>query len=115
MGSSVGGRTLEAIYWSLGETLSRLGEKWLGNPLTALAGLIPVPTMAEIKALTPQKTTDHMMFHITDVSVSCFEQVACLYFEGLFPFSFCRVLFMIWTTSSDSEESKKITSWIVNL
>jgi hypothetical protein len=52
-GGSTGGQTLEAIYWSIRETLSRLGEKWLGNPFITLAGLIPMPTMVEVRAMTP--------------------------------------------------------------
>jgi hypothetical protein len=66
---SVGGRTPEAIFWSIGETLSRLGEKWLGNPFTTLAGLIPALTMVDVRAMTPQETANHMMYHFTNVSV----------------------------------------------
>jgi hypothetical protein len=51
-GSSGGGQTPEALYWFISETLSLLGKKWLGNPFTTLAGLIPAPTMAEVKAMT---------------------------------------------------------------
>jgi hypothetical protein len=89
-GGSASGRTPEATYWSMGETLSWLGEKWLGNPFITLAGLIPAPIMADVKAMTPQETTDHMMFHFADVGVSRFELMACLHFKGLFPLLFCR-------------------------
>jgi hypothetical protein len=71
-GGSLSGRTPDAIYWSVSETLNRLGEKWLGNPLTVLAGLIPAPAMAEVKAMTSQETADHMIFHLIDVSTSYF-------------------------------------------
>jgi hypothetical protein len=89
-GGSTSGQTLDAIYWSIGDTLSRLGEKWLGNPLTALAGLIPAPTLTEVKAMTSQETADHMMFHLADVSASRFELISYLYFENLFPSLFRR-------------------------
>jgi hypothetical protein len=72
VGGSLSGRTPDAIYWSVSETLNRLGEKWLGNPLTVLAGLIPAPAMAEVKAMTSQETADHMIFHLIDVSTSYF-------------------------------------------
>jgi hypothetical protein len=68
VGGSLSGRTPDAIYWSVSETLNRLGKKWLGNPLTVLAGLIPAPAMAEVKAMTSQETADHMIFHLIDVS-----------------------------------------------
>jgi hypothetical protein len=84
-GGSIGSRTPEAIFWSIGETLSRLGEKWLGNPFTTLASLIPTPTMAEVRAITPQETTNHMIFHFTDVSVSCFDPDGYLFFKRLIP------------------------------
>lgn len=74
-GGSAGGQTPEAIYWSIGEPLSRLGEKRLGNPFTTLAGLILMP----IRAMTSQETADHMLFHFTEVSILCFDQTACLY------------------------------------
>jgi hypothetical protein len=75
VGGSLSGRTPDAIYWSVSETLNRLGEKWLGNPLTVLAGLIPAPAMAEVKAMTSQETADHMIFHLIDVSASYFGQI----------------------------------------
>jgi hypothetical protein len=70
VGGPLSGRTPDAIYWSVSETLNRLGEKWLGNPLTVLAGLIPAPAMAEVKTMTSQETADHMIFHLIDVSAS---------------------------------------------
>ena len=79
--SSVGGQTLEAIFWSIGETLSRLGEKWRGNPFTTLADLILAPTMAEVRAMTPQKIADHMIYHFTDVSDPCFDPYGLLIFQ----------------------------------
>ena len=119
MGGSASGWTPEAIYWFLGETLSRLGEKWLGNPLTALVNLILAPTMAEIRALTAPEATDHMMFHMADVSALCFEHMACLYFEGILKayslFRFCKALCIAWIGSSNSEESKKPMLQIVIL
>jgi hypothetical protein len=45
---SAGCRTPESIFWFVGEPLSRLGKKWLGNPFTTLAGLIPVLAMADV-------------------------------------------------------------------
>jgi hypothetical protein len=72
VGCSLSGRTPDAIYWSVSETLNRLGEKWLDNPLTVLAGLIPAPAMAEVKAMTSQETADHMIFHLIDVSAPYF-------------------------------------------
>jgi hypothetical protein len=87
---SASGRTPKAIYWSIDETLSWLGEKWLCNPLTALAGLIPALTLTEVKAMTSQETADHMMFHFVDVSASRFELMSCLYLENLFPPLFRR-------------------------
>jgi hypothetical protein len=54
-----------------------LGEKWLGNPLTTLAGLIPVPTMAEVKVMTSQETADHMIFHLINVGILRFDWVVC--------------------------------------
>jgi hypothetical protein len=68
VGGSLSGRTPDAIYWSVSETLNRLGEKWLGNPLTVMTGLIPAPAMGKVKAMTSQETTDHMIFHLIDVS-----------------------------------------------
>jgi hypothetical protein len=68
VGSSISGRTPNAIYWFVSETLNQLGEKWLGNPLTTLAGLIPAPAMAEVKAMTSQEIADHMIFHLVNVS-----------------------------------------------
>ena len=65
---SAGGRTPKGVFWSIGEPLSRLGEKWLGNPFTTLAGLIPTPTMAEGWAMPSQETMEHMLYHFTDVS-----------------------------------------------
>jgi hypothetical protein len=75
IGGSVSGQTPDAIYWSVSKTLNRLGEKWLGNPLTVLACLIPAPAMAEVKVMTSQETTDHMIFHLIDVSASYFDQI----------------------------------------
>jgi hypothetical protein len=75
VGGSLSGRTPNAIYWSVSETLNRLGEKWLGNPLTVLVGLIPAPAMAKVKAMTSQETVDHMIFHLVDVSASYFGQI----------------------------------------
>jgi hypothetical protein len=69
VGDSTSGRTPEAIYWFVSETLNQLGEKWLGNPLTTLAGLIPAPTMAKIKAMTSQEIADHMIFHLINIGV----------------------------------------------
>jgi hypothetical protein len=68
VGGSMSGRTPDAIYWFVSEMLNQLGEKWLGNPLTTLAGLIPAPAMVEVKAMTSQETSDHMIFHLVDVS-----------------------------------------------
>jgi hypothetical protein len=73
VGGSMSGRTPDAIYWFVSETLNQLGEKWLGNPLTTLAGLIPAPAMAEVKAMTSQETADHMIFHLINVSVLHFD------------------------------------------
>jgi hypothetical protein len=73
VGGSMSGRTLDAIYWFVSETLNQLGEKWLGNPLTTLAGLILAPAMAEVKAMTSQETADHMIFHLINVSVLHFD------------------------------------------
>jgi hypothetical protein len=67
------GRTPDAIYWFVSETLNQLGEKWLGNPLTTLAGLIPAPIMAEVKAMTSQETANHMIFHLINVSALRFD------------------------------------------
>jgi hypothetical protein len=64
----VGGRTPEGIFWSFGEPLTRLGEKWLGNSFTTLASLISVYSMANVWATPPQETMDHMVYHFTDVS-----------------------------------------------
>jgi hypothetical protein len=75
VGGPLSGRTPDAIYWSVSETLNRLGEKWLGNPLTVLAGLIPASAMAEVKAMTSQETADHMIFHLIDVSASYLGQI----------------------------------------
>jgi hypothetical protein len=75
VGGSLSGRTPDAIYWSVSETLNRLGEKWLGNPLTVLAGLILAPAMAEVKAMTSQEIADHIIFHLIDVSASYFGQI----------------------------------------
>jgi hypothetical protein len=68
VGGSMSGRTPDAINWFVSETLNQLGKKWLGNPLTTLAGLILAPAMAEVKAMTSQETADHMIFHLVDVS-----------------------------------------------
>jgi hypothetical protein len=73
VGDSLSGRTPDAIYWSVSETLNQLGEKWLGNPLTTVAGLIPTPAMPEVKAMTSPETADHMVFHLVDVSALCFD------------------------------------------
>jgi hypothetical protein len=75
VGGSTSGRTLDAIYWFISETLNQLGEKWLGNPLTTLAGLIPASAMAEVKAMTSQETADHMIFHLVNVSILHFSWV----------------------------------------
>jgi hypothetical protein len=61
----------------------QLGEKWLSNPLTTLAGLIPAPAMAEVKAMTFQETADHMIFHLINVSVLCFDQIVYITFLKL--------------------------------
>jgi hypothetical protein len=53
---SAGCQTLESIFWSVGEPLSRLGEKWLGNPFTTLAGLISALAMANVRAIRASKT-----------------------------------------------------------
>jgi hypothetical protein len=52
VGGSASGRTSDAIYWFISETLNQLGKKWLGNPLTTLAGLISASAMAEVKVMT---------------------------------------------------------------
>ena len=66
--SSAGGLTLKGVFWSIGEPLSQLGEKWLGNHFTALAGLILAHSMADVRAMPPQKTMEHMLYHFTDVN-----------------------------------------------
>jgi hypothetical protein len=73
VGGSLSGRTPDAIYWSVSKTLNQLGKKWLGNPLTTVAGLIPAPAMSEVKAMTSPETADHMVFHLVDVSALCFD------------------------------------------
>jgi hypothetical protein len=78
VGGSTSGRTPEAIYWFVSETLNQLGKKWLGNPLTTLIGLILAPTMVKIKAMTSQKIANHMIFHLINVSVLCFNWVVYL-------------------------------------
>jgi hypothetical protein len=78
VGGSTSGRTPYAIYWFVSETLNQLGKKWLGNPLTTLAGLIPAPAMAEVKVMTSQETTDHMIFHLINVSILRFDWVVYL-------------------------------------
>jgi hypothetical protein len=83
IGGSMSGQTPDAIYWFVSETLNQLGEKWLGNPLTTLAGLIPAPAMAEVKAMTSQETTDYMIFHLINVSVLCFDQIVYITFLKL--------------------------------
>jgi hypothetical protein len=89
-GGSTSGRTPEAIYWFIGDALSRLGEKLLGNSLTTLASLIPAPTLTKVKAMTSQETTGHMMFHLANISASRFDPISYLYFENLFPSLFRR-------------------------
>jgi hypothetical protein len=93
IGNSASGRTPDAIYWFISETLNQLGEKWLGNPLTTLAGLILTPAMAEVKAMNSQETADHMIFHLVDVSTLYFDWVVflisfklilCLHLAGLY-------------------------------
>jgi hypothetical protein len=69
VGGSTSGQTPDAIYWFISDTLNQLGEKWLGNPLITLAGLIPAPAMAEVKAMNSQETADHMIFHHVNVSI----------------------------------------------
>jgi hypothetical protein len=49
VGGSTSGQTPDAIYWFISDTLNQLGEKWLGNPLITLAGLIPAPAMAKLR------------------------------------------------------------------
>jgi hypothetical protein len=92
VGGSTSGRTPDAIYWFINETLNQLGEKWLGNPLTTLAGLIPAPAMVEVKGMTSQETADHMIFHLINVSTLHFDWVVylisfklilCSHFAGL--------------------------------
>jgi hypothetical protein len=39
---------LKVFFWSFGEPLTRLGEKWLGNPFTTFASLISAPSMADV-------------------------------------------------------------------
>jgi hypothetical protein len=75
VGGSTSGWTSDAIYWFISYTLNQLGEKWLGNPLVTLAGLIPAPTMAKVKAMTSQEIANHMIFHLVNVSILQFSWV----------------------------------------
>jgi hypothetical protein len=74
--------------------LSRLGDDWLGNPFTALAGLIPAPSMADVSSLTPEETMENMLYHFLDVSIPIHYFICITNFSKDFqvPLYPCKVL-----------------------